>query len=115
MIVKAVTICPVADLSEDKLQSVLDSLKPPNRTKFTRFLKSLFKANYWTFDLVENDAYLHPNSYMSTLLKLHGNFKAEVTVSGQGLNPKEWIHQVVTELGVCYSFNSYLALPLSLK
>ncbi|XP_066154583.1 sodium channel protein Nach-like [Euwallacea fornicatus] len=113
----AVTICPLENIDEQQLELVLASRTPKNVTKLREFLLSLFYANLSSLETVLEDAdgEIQPEEYISTILNLQKKTIAEVIASGQWLDPKKWLNQVITEAGICYCFNSHLAVYFSPK
>ncbi|XP_066260979.1 sodium channel protein Nach-like [Euwallacea similis] len=113
----AVTICPLENIDEQQLELVLASRAPKNITKMRKFLSSLFYANLSNLGTILEDAdgEIEPEEYVSTILNLQKKSIAAVMASGQWLDPKEGLHQIITEMGICYCFNSHLALHFSLE
>ncbi|KAF5278353.1 hypothetical protein FQA39_LY05842 [Lamprigera yunnana] len=105
----AATICPTSKINETLLQEYLESVKVKNKTALADFLKSLAAANYNTFDKVLPYYDLPSEQFMDIILKVQYNIKPLVSNSGLQSN-KFFLEKTITEMGICYSFNSNLAL-----
>lgn len=80
-----------------------------NKSALRKFLVTLSEATYETFDKVTDYDDIPGESYMSLLLDLQFDFRP--TVSNSGNNKHAYgITRTITEIGICYSFNSQLAV-----
>ena len=104
----AITICPSKKLSENSLEEYVRATNVRNKTAFKKFLISLSTAVYDTFEKVEHYDDLHAESYMSTLLEL--GFKLSPSVTNSGISKSFTLQKSITEMGICYTVNSMLAL-----
>lgn len=109
----AATICPTFKVDEDKLDIYVEESSAKNKTYFKLFLRSLAEAGYSTFDKVLPYDDLDSKDYLDLVLKLKFSFKPSVTNSGTG--SQFYLKQLITEMGICYSFNSELAVYNSPK
>lgn len=107
------TICPINKLNQTRLDEFIDETKTRNATTNTKQLKEfLVKLAYASYDsFAELPLYegINPVEYMEILMDLALNFRPIVTNSGMSYT-QGGLQQSVTEMGVCYSFNSQLAV-----
>lgn len=96
------TICP-----SNKTSEVLLERYAGNNTALMTFLKNLAEANYDTFDKVIDYGGFKPDDYMKVLLGLQIDFKPMITCP-EGVRCE--LERSITEMGICYSFNSQLAV-----
>lgn len=83
--------------------------KEENKTLLRDFLVSLSEATYKTFHKIVPYDKIPSDQYMKLMLDLQ--FEFDPSVSNSGANGYQYILQkVVTETGICYSFNSKLAI-----
>lgn len=111
----AITFCLSNNMNETALDEILNTVRPANSSKLKLFLTSLFYSNLSTLHSIIEDDQIDPNNYLSMIVKLHDNTPPTITVSGQVLNTRYWLVQTFTEMGLCYCFNSPLAVYFSTK
>ncbi|KAH1009342.1 sodium channel protein Nach [Dendroctonus ponderosae] len=111
----AITFCLSNNMNETALDEILHTVRPANSSKLKLFLTSLFYSNLSTLHSILEDDQIDPSNYLSTIVKLYDNTPPTITVSGQVLNTNDWLAQTFTEMGLCYCFNSPLAVYFSLK
>ncbi|KAK9730277.1 Amiloride-sensitive sodium channel [Popillia japonica] len=103
------TICPDAKISEVLLDEYITKSSARNKTKLKEFLMSLAQATYSTFDKVVPYDDISSDDYLSILLQLQ--FEFSPTVSNSAVNARQYfLQKAITENGICYSFNSQLAV-----
>lgn len=103
------TICPTTKLDEALLEEYLDKSQEVNRTLLREFLERLAEATYETFHLVPSYEGIRPDDYLNLILNLSFTFKP--SVSNSGINSNQYsLQKILTEMGICYSFNSQLAV-----
>ncbi|XP_031349918.1 pickpocket protein 11-like isoform X2 [Photinus pyralis] len=105
----AATICPTSKVHEDLLKGVLQNINVKNKTALEAFLRTLAEANYKNFDKVLPYYELPSEQFMKILLQLQYEFKPLVSNSGLQSN-KYYLEKTITEMGICYSYNSNLAI-----
>lgn len=91
------------------VQEYISTSDAKNKTALEEFVVTLSEASYATFDKVTPYDDIPPEMYMPLLVKLQFPFKPAVSNSGSnkyGYN----LQQIVSEMGICYSFNSQLAV-----
>lgn len=107
------TICPINKLNQTRLDEFIDEIKSRNVTTNTNnlreFLVKLAYASYDNFAELPFYEEINPKDYMEILLDLSLNFRPIVTNSGMSYT-QGGLQRSVTEMGVCYSFNSPLAV-----
>ncbi|XP_017786457.1 PREDICTED: pickpocket protein 28-like [Nicrophorus vespilloides] len=102
------TICPTSKLNQALLEVYLEKSTSKNKTALRKFLTTLANATYSNFEDVTFYDDISPDDYMSLLVDLQFDFKP--SVSNSGVNGKQYtIQSAITEMGICYSFNSQLA------
>lgn len=105
----AATVCPTYKINNELLELYAKNSVEKNKTQLKQFLTTLAEAGYENFDkVIEYDGILEEH-YMDILLDLKFKFKPSVTNSGANSKLYEF-QEVVTEMGICYSFNSQLAV-----
>lgn len=78
------------------------------------FITALAGATYRTFDQIPEFHEIKKEEYMSVVLKYA--FKFEPSVSNSGASGTGYrLERTITEMGVCYSFNSQLAVYSTLE
>lgn len=104
----AATICPTFKLNETLLDEHIKFSREANKTLLREFIVSLANANYKNFDKVLKYDGITAEQYMPLILDLQYQFEPEITVSDiQGQDFR--FEQIITEMGICYTFNSQLA------
>lgn len=107
------TVCPINKLNQSRLNEFIEEAKKRNAKINTRdlknFLVTLAQASYDNFGELPLYDEINPEDYMAILLDLAFNFKPNVANSGMS-HVKGELQKTVTEMGVCYSFNSQLAV-----
>lgn len=105
----AATICPSFKVNDELLNNFLSKVEVKNKTALGEFLISLAGAGYKTFDKVLPYFEIPSEQFMGILLQLQFDFTPSVSNSGiHGY--KYFLEKTITEMGICYSFNSNLAL-----
>lgn len=105
------TVCPINKLNTERLDEFVAKRKK-NTTEaalLREFLVKLSLATYDNFNELPMNDGIAAEDYMVILLDLAFRFKPSVTNSGIS-NAKKGLQRTVTEMGVCYSFNSQLAV-----
>lgn len=101
------TICPTNKTNTTTLENYVKHSNAGNKTALKEFLVSLADAGYDSFGNVVDYAGVKPEDYMKLLLDLQIDFEPMVTCP-EGVRCE--LEKSVTEMGVCYSFNSQLAV-----
>lgn len=103
------TICPTSKLDEQLLQVYLDGSSEQNKTLLREFLVALAEGTYENFHLVPEYDKIPSEDYMDLILNLSFVFKP--SVSNSGINSNQYsLEKIISEMGICYSFNSQLAV-----
>ncbi|CAG9769818.1 unnamed protein product [Ceutorhynchus assimilis] len=97
-------------MNNTALNELIETKGSKNKTQLRAFLITLFNSNYTNFENVIDSDELTSDEYMPTIIKLQNKIKPDITFSSQSLSSAEWLHETITEMGLCYSFNSQLAL-----
>lgn len=80
-----------------------------NKTALSEFLVSLASATYKTLDRVNHYDGISSTDYLKVLSEIEFDFYP--SVSNSGANGYQYtLEKIVAEMGVCYSFNSKLAV-----
>lgn len=103
------TICPTYKVNDEFIASYVANSPEQNKTFLKEFLISLFGANYKTFHKVLPYKNISSDDFMQLVLKLEYNFAPAVSNSGTH-GYMYTLVKVVTEMGICYTFNSNLAV-----
>lgn len=102
------TICPANKTNTTTLDNYVKNSHAANKTALKEFLVSLAGAGYDSFgNVVADSTGIKPEEYMQVLLDLQIDFEPMVTCP-DGVRCE--LEKSVTEMGVCYSFNSQLAV-----
>ncbi|EFA12114.2 Pickpocket protein 11-like Protein [Tribolium castaneum] len=105
----AATICPTYKINEPLLELYVQSSTEKNKTLLREFLVTLAGATYTNFDTVVEYEGIAEENYLDILLDLQFEFKPAVSNSG-GNDKMYTLQKIVSEMGICYSFNSKLAI-----
>ncbi|KAJ3643261.1 hypothetical protein Zmor_025985 [Zophobas morio] len=105
----AATICPSYKINEDLLDLYVDSSTEKNKSLLREFLVTLSEATYTNFETVVEYNGITEENYLDILLDLQFEFKPAVSNSG-GNDKLYTLEKIVSEMGICYSFNSKLAI-----
>lgn len=103
------TICPHNKTSNTSLDRYVETSNAKNKTALRLFLTSLANAGYNNFDKVTFNDEIRVEDYMEVLLALQIDFKPLITCPDDK-DVKCELQNTVTEMGICYSFNSQLAV-----
>ncbi|RZC34463.1 pickpocket protein 11-like [Asbolus verrucosus] len=105
----AATICPSYKVNEELLEEFVTRSTEENKTLLREFLVTLASATYTNFETVVPYDGITEEQYLDILMDLQFVFKP--TVSNSGNNNKNYsLQSIVSEMGLCYSFNSQLAI-----
>lgn len=106
----SVTICPSNKVNEELLDRFLQNATHiQDKDLYRRFIKSLLEATYYNFEDVIEYPGVRGEDLLDLILKFQ--FYFQPTVSNSALNQKEYnLQKTITEMGICYSFNSHLAI-----
>lgn len=103
------TICPSFKINEGLLNEYVERSKETDKEALRNFLTSLSEATYETFDKVKDYNGIKSDDYLKIMLELAFEFKP--SVSNSGINGHQYfLEKIVSEMGICYSFNSQLAV-----
>lgn len=105
----AATICPYAKFDEDILEEYIKYSTASNKTELREFLIALSHAKYDNLDKIPHYDAITSDEYLPLLLDLHKEFKYAILSSDFDLSRYK-LTMVITEMGICYTFNSQLAL-----
>lgn len=109
----ASTLCPKKKINDALLENYVSGAAAKNRTALRDFLIALSQATYGTFDKVPLYDEMPPENYIEVLSELQ-LFSSNITCPDTR-NVKCELQRSVTEMGICYSFNSQLAVYNSLE
>lgn len=105
----AATFCPLKKLDQTRLSDYIASANVTNTTELEDFLIKLSEATFDTFAELPVYQEIAAEDYSKLLLELGFDFNPTVTNSGVE-NVKGKLQKTLTEMGMCYSFNSQLAV-----
>lgn len=111
----AATICPHEKVNQAILDRYVAKYPTKNKVEIREFLESLLNSNYYNLDQVvhrSNDNTLalpSPEQYWKLLVQMQ--FEFNPSISNSGVNQRSYyLQKIVSEMGVCYTFNSKLAI-----
>ncbi|KAF2894805.1 hypothetical protein ILUMI_11368 [Ignelater luminosus] len=105
----AATICPSFKINDKVLDNFVSNSDAKNKTALKNFLISLAGAGYKTFDKVLPYFEIPSEKFMDILLDIQFDFSLSVSNSGvRGY--KHLLEKTITEMGICYTYNSNLAV-----
>lgn len=103
------TICPSFKVNEQLMEEYIEKSTETNKTLLQEFILSLANATYENFDKVVKYDKIKSEDYLDLLLNLQFEFKP--SVSNSGINGQQYtLQKVISEKGICYAFNSQLAI-----
>lgn len=105
----AATLCPYLKLDESVLEQYLTYSTAPNKTALKEFLVALVNARYDNLDKIPYYDAIASDEYLPLILDLQHNFKAALVSSDFEVEHYK-LTTSVTEMGICYSFNSQVAV-----
>ncbi|KAJ8920056.1 hypothetical protein NQ315_011710 [Exocentrus adspersus] len=103
------TVCPVSKINSALLENYVASSTATNKTLLKEFMASLAYANLGNLDKIPSYDEIPGEVYMQLVLDLQNDFTPVISSSGLG-DDRIAVHRVITEMGVCYTFNSKLAV-----
>lgn len=81
-----------------------------HKGNLTKFINELSDANYFSFGKVESITNINPEEYVEMVINTTFDFKYGAIRSNlQTPTYMDWMSKSLTELGVCYTFNSKIA------
>ncbi|XP_021942802.1 pickpocket protein 28-like isoform X2 [Zootermopsis nevadensis] len=108
------TLCPSDRVDEEKLEAYVDSLKDvEDKEKVKNFLRMLASATYENFkdmtDIPKNP--IKSDEYLKAILEIRKDLHYQYFTSDASRDPNSVANVVsVTELGVCYTYNTRVAI-----
>ncbi|XP_066997698.2 pickpocket protein 11 isoform X2 [Anabrus simplex] len=104
------TICPYNKFSPPAVKKFAQSTAPDSQDKMKDFLARLFNATYHSFGQVPDDpsGKVPPSEYVAVTYDNRYIFQYKVVDSVDGAPSSVIDHQ--TEMGLCYSYNSAIAV-----
>lgn len=103
------TICPTYKVNEKALDEYVRTSKSANKTLLREFLVALLEASYENFQNIPVYEEIASEYYLDLVLKLA--FEFTPSVSNSGINGNRYsLVKIITEMGICYSYNSQLAV-----
>ncbi|XP_045475018.1 sodium channel protein Nach-like [Harmonia axyridis] len=107
----AATICPMVKYDEETLENYIETSNAPNKTLFRNFVVSLLEANYQNLeDVVDYTNGVPPEEFLDLILKLKMKFSPSEISNSAGFSKVNYLTEIVSEIGICYCFNSQLAV-----
>ncbi|XP_034254431.1 uncharacterized protein LOC117653133 [Thrips palmi] len=109
----SVTICPTVKYEEKNVEAVAESMtKIEDKERLKLFLMKLANATYDTFGDVPDDFndVIRPSEYMDLVLAVKLEFYYTVSGSNTEANNIGQLQTTITEHGLCYAFNSDIAI-----
>ncbi|KAK3932274.1 Pickpocket protein 11 [Frankliniella fusca] len=109
----SVTICPTIKYDEASVEQKAEEMTHiQNKTKLKNFLMHLANATYDTFAEVPDDFEdeIKPTEYMDLILAVKLDFAYTVSGSNTEANNVGMLQTTITEHGLCYAFNSDIAV-----
>ncbi|XP_045765854.1 sodium channel protein Nach-like [Maniola jurtina] len=103
-----VTLCPEEKLDPTRLDTYLESLHEDDKENFKKFIKTLANTTFENFNTVPEYKGIDPDDYLELLLNLSALFKPTLVTSTSGFDLQ--IIPTITEMGLCYTINSKVAI-----
>lgn len=103
------TICPTTKLEESLLDNYVNKSKVEDKESLRNFLIALSKASYDNFDKIPPYDAIKSDDYMKILHDLRVTFEPSISNSGTSVFQKV-LSMNFNENGICYSYNSHLAI-----
>ncbi|XP_052740745.1 sodium channel protein Nach-like [Bicyclus anynana] len=103
-----VTLCPEVKIDYMKLERYVEKSNVEDKEALRNFIKALANATYDNFDTVPHYDGIKSDDYLDLLLDLSALFKPTLTTSTSGFDLQ--IMPTITEMGLCYSINSKVAV-----
>ncbi|GAB0087900.1 uncharacterized protein DMENIID0001_022620 [Sergentomyia squamirostris] len=110
----AVTVCPHRQIDDEKLSKYLNENQKKfptdeDRQEFSEFIQKLSRASFENFeDVPMNRTFeIESSDYMELIWNLSWSFNPDLS---SGLGSKLTLVETITELGICYSINSRVAV-----
>lgn len=108
------TICPLKKVDERYLNDFLEkSSDIKDKEKYHRFVTSLLNASYENLDQLVEHENVTEGDFLDIIKKFR--FKFNPTISSTIFTQEYGLQMSLTDLGVCYSFNTHLAIYNSLE
>lgn len=105
----SITICPQRKVDEKYLEEYLEnSTHIKDKETYRKFINALLNASYENFDQLLEYNNLNGNDFIDLIQKF--KFKFKPIVSATIFPEKDDLQMSITDLGVCYSLNSQLAI-----
>lgn len=105
----AATICPLNKVDEKFLDEYLkNSTEIKDKEKYRKFVKTLLNATYENLDQLIEYGNFTGNDFVNIIKKF--TFKFNPIISSTIFSDEYGLQMSLTDLGVCYSFNSQLAI-----
>lgn len=79
-----------------------------DKEKFEEFIQALANANFTNFNTIPKYDAINPEKYIELLLNLSSDFNPTLSIGATGIRLQ--IIPTVTEMGICYSINSKVAV-----
>lgn len=105
----SITVCPLSKINKSLLDDYVSSSTAENKTLLREFLISLAYADYTNLDKIPQYQEIPGEKYTQLLMAIQNDFVPSVSSTGL-TNFRYTVHRVVTEMGICYSLNSKLAI-----
>ncbi|XP_029342234.1 pickpocket protein 11-like [Acyrthosiphon pisum] len=109
----AVTLCPTNkiddQLFEELVQKNFTNYTEEEKEDLRTFLVQLANATYGTFNEVPAYDRISPNEYLHYIMSLNGDISYTISNSHVEIFSSIELVPSVTELGLCYSYNGYVA------
>lgn len=105
----SITVCPLSKINTTFLEDYINCSVAENKTLLKEFLINLAYADYGNLDKIPQYDEIPGEDYAQLLLDLQNDFTPSISNTGS-INISFIVYRVVTEMGICYSFNSKLAI-----
>ncbi|KPJ05427.1 Sodium channel protein Nach [Papilio xuthus] len=104
----AITICIENKVDEGKLENYIRNSEVADKSNLREFINALANASFQTFESLPRYRAVPADHYMRLILELAPDFKPDINIGAAGvtLGPVP----TITEMGLCYSFNSKVAI-----
>ncbi|KAL3268373.1 hypothetical protein HHI36_007489 [Cryptolaemus montrouzieri] len=107
----AATICPELKYDEESLEKYVEDSDAANKTLFRDFIVSLMEANYQNLEnVVDYSNGIPSEKYLDLILQLKMKFHPSEISNSAGNLRVNYLTEIISEMGICYSYNSQLAV-----
>lgn len=102
----SLTLCSIDKINETALNQYISDSHIKNKKLLRKFLQQLSNLTLENIDNIINYPDIHPNDYIKILNYI--TYKNNVIIT-TAYNKTYFMKRILTEMGICYTFNSKIA------